>query len=185
MEKNYFFTSLLLLKFQIILFVRRLRYLFTKKSNFLNTDFLNIIKDENFSNSLIEIDFHFSKLLYLKLPQIGRKYYNGKVVLNAKKLQFPYKIEVYVYGQKKKTFSIESFEAINNFRSEKFRIIDFKSFNNLFNYPKLLNLPRHKMVNGNPIIKIEPIIFDKKNTLRNSIKKNKIKLQPFNTDDLI
>lgn len=185
MEKNYFFKFTLFLKFQIFLLSRRVLFLIAKKTGFQNSDFLVINKDEHFANSLVEIEFYFSKLLYVKLPQVGRKYYNGKVILNAEKLNFPYKIKVFVYGQKKKIFTIENFEAINNFHSEKFTITDFKSFYIKLNYPQILNLPRHKIINNSPNEKIEPNILAKKITLKESIKNNKIKLQPFNTEDLI
>lgn len=173
------------IKFQKILFSKRFRFLFGRKIVSHNTDYLSIIKDEHFANSAIMIEFHFAKLLYVKFPQVGRKYYNGKILLNAEKLKYPYLIKVKTFGKKKKIFTIESFEGSNYFHSEKFSIKNFKSFKNTFKPPPILEFSRHQVLYNNPILKAEVQLKPFRFRLKNQFNDYKTKQQPFNTKDFI
>jgi len=118
------------------------------------------------------------------MPQVGRKLYNGKLLLNPNKMKFPYQITVHAFGKKRK-YQIESFEGINDFHSDKFKIANFKSFKCNYKQTAILDFPKYMLGYNHPMINIDyncPPQF-----LKTEIKLEnyKIKHQPFNSNDFI
>lgn len=184
MKKRFLNQLLVFLKFQFIVFFRRIKFSLNSKSISSNSDFLSITTDENFTTSLIKIEFYFSRLLYVKMPQLGKKLYNGELLLNPNKMRFPYQITVYTFGKKRK-YLIESFEGINDFHSNKFKITDFKSFKCNYKQSGVLDFPKYKFGYNQPMINMDynfsPQFLKKKIKFGNFT----IEHQPFNSNDFI
>lgn len=114
-----------------ILIYRRFVFAFANSKDSTTHDFFIIDKDFTFSNSLIKIDYHFSNLLWVNFPEVGKKFSNGSITLNSNKLQFPYIITVKLpKGLKKYVIEKEEDGLILN--SAKYKINYFKSFNILY-----------------------------------------------------
>lgn len=50
--------------------------------------------DDTFADSLLRINFFYPQLIYIAIPGIGKKLYNGTITLNASKVSFPLKIDI-------------------------------------------------------------------------------------------
>lgn len=131
MKNNYIFLLQKYISTFFLLLYRRLVFAFSN-SNYSNADdFFIIDKDFTFSNSLLKIDFHFSQLLWINFPEVGKKFSNGSITLNSNKLQFPYIITVKLpKGIRKYVIEKENDGLILN--SAKYKINYFKSFNILY-----------------------------------------------------
>lgn len=81
------------MKKYLLILIRVLRILFGANKK-IKTNQFQVIKDENFANSHIKVIFDFENFLYVKFPKIGKKLYNGEIVLNTSKMHFPYEIKV-------------------------------------------------------------------------------------------
>lgn len=100
--------------------------MFSKKRDD-SEDFFIINKDFTFSNSLLKIDFYFSNLLWVHFPNVGKKYYNGSVSLNAERIEFPFVITVKLSKGIKK-YVVEKNEDGLTLNSDNYKIDYFNSF---------------------------------------------------------
>lgn len=91
------------------------------KNRLIHNDFLNIQFDPNIKNSFLEIEFYFADLIFLQIPKLGKKIYNGKLLLNASNLEFPLKIKLRTYRGVEEII-IEQNEAPIIIKKEKFLI---------------------------------------------------------------
>lgn len=110
---------------QMIIFWRNLRFAFVQRTT-ISSDFLHCKFDNLFSNSLIEIDFYYKNLIYISVAGLKKKLYNGKLVLNARNVQFPLKISV-VTGNGYFHYSIEGNSSALLFNTNKAKVADFKN----------------------------------------------------------
>lgn len=99
-------------------------------------------------------------------------------------MKFPYKITVYTFGEKRK-YLIESFEGINDFYSDKFKIADFKSFKHNYKQSAVLYFPKYKFGYNHPMLNIDYNISPQFIKTKIKFENYTLKHQPFNSNDFI
>lgn len=131
------------------------------------TEIFKIFRDSTFSNSLIRVEYFFDSLIWIKFPQIGKKLFNGSVILNADIITFPYEIKVRTkHGIRK--YIIQQEEVLNSLQSDRYRVIKFSSFKREYREPNFFNFP--KLILKNLIFYKSPKFFFQKS--RTKIGKN-------------
>lgn len=137
----------------IIIFKRSIYYFFLRKKSD-SSDFITVNYDDTFSNSLIQIDFYFENLIYLSIPNLGRKLYNGTLTLNAFQGTFPLIITIKT-AKGKSTYEITNrshplvFDTkkvvVDYFKSHKYNTLQPNRFNQDTLKNKLKILSRSKI----------------------------------------
>lgn len=144
----------------------------------------NILRDNTFSNSLIQIEYYFDNLIWINFPQVGKKLNNGNISLNSDRMIFPYEITVCTKGGIKK-FIIPYQNVENSLQSHQYAIAGFSTFRRNYHQPNHFYFPRPTFKN---LIFYQGSKFyfkkDKTEISRN-IKINRINHIDFNTNDFI
>jgi hypothetical protein len=148
------------------------------------TEIFRIFRDSTFSNSLIRVEYFFDNLIWIKFPQIGKKLFNGSVMLNSARMTFPYEITVRTKRGVKK-YMVQQEEVQNTLQSEYYRVKEFASFKRIYRNPNLFNFP--KLTLKNIIFYQSPKFYFQKNRteIGKNLKINKINHSNFNRTDFL
>jgi hypothetical protein len=160
----------------------------TLKYKFINIEegeeFFLVERDTTFFNSLITITYHFPSLIWAHFPGVDKKIDNGKIVLNASKLEYPYIVRVKTKYECKR-YSIESAEIENFLNSKLYKIEEFEGFNRMYKRPNIFSSPAFSISN-HLNYKNQNFFFKReKSRISNSLKINKISHSNFKTNDYI
>lgn len=190
MKRNLITQFLDFFRYRSAILWRRIYYLFFRNGN--SERFFDIEFDDSFANSVVKIRFNFPDLIYAEFPQVGKKIYNGVILLNAAKLKYPYKITIHT-ASGKTVREIPQPKSENLLNSDEFSEVSLNSFKRELNLKRhfrmpVLNLfsPEAKVSLIFPDFNFNKIKFVQPNQLEtNSLKIEKLKFKKFKTSDFL